>query len=103
MTTVAVGHVLVDENGVARLEGSRVKVMHLVMEKMANGWTPEELQRQFPQLSLAQVYAAFAYYHSHHDEVDEQIRASVAADDRARAEAGESALVKRLRDAGKLP
>jgi uncharacterized protein (DUF433 family) len=102
MTTVAVGHVLVDDQGVARLEGSRIKVMDLVMEKSANNWTAEEIQRQFPHLSLAQVYAAFAYYYSHQDEVDRQIQASLQHADRARTEAGESEIVRRLLHAGKL-
>lgn len=91
-----------DDQGVARIEGSRIKVMHLVMEKTANGWTPEEVQRQFPHLSLAQVYAAFAYYHAHRDEIDRQIKASLEQSDQARADAGESAIVRRLRQAGKI-
>lgn len=92
-----------DDQGFARIEGSRIKVMHLVMEKTANDWTPEEVQRQFPHLSLAQVYAAFAYYHAHRDKIDGQIKASLQQADQARAQAGESAMVSRLRQTGKIP
>lgn len=35
-------------------------------------YTPEELAEQL-QISLAQVYAALAYYYDHKDEIDAQI------------------------------
>src|SRR5688572_22778596 len=103
MTTVAVGHVVIDDRGNARIEGSRIKVIHLVMERMANGWSPEELQRQFAHLTLAQIYGAVAYYYAHQEELDAKIKESIELAKKMRAEAGESPLVKRLREAGKLP
>src|SRR5688572_16726770 len=102
MTTVAVGHVVIDDRGRARLEGSRIRVIDLVMARMANGWTPEELQQQYPHLTLAQVYGALAYYHAHKEQLDAEIRESGEIADRMRAQAGESPIVKRLREEGKL-
>lgn len=72
------------------------------MEKMANDWTPEELQRQYPHLTVSQIYAALAYYFGHQSEMDAEIEQNVRDADRMQAEAGESALAKRLREAGKL-
>jgi hypothetical protein len=57
---------------------------------------------QYPHLSLAQIYAAFAYYHDHQNELDAQIEQSVETYERLKAEAGDSPLQKRLRDLGKL-
>ena len=103
MTTVSVGHVVIDDRGRARIEGSRIRVIDLVMARMANGWTPEELQQQYAHLTLAQVYGALAYYHANKEKLDNEIRESGELADRLRAEAGETPFVKRMREAGKLP
>ena len=102
MTTALDGHIQVDDRGVARIAGSRIKVMHLVMEVQANGYTPEQLHEQFPHLRIAQIFAAMTYYHDHKEEVDRQIVESTQLVERMRAEAGESPFHKRLREAGKL-
>jgi hypothetical protein len=34
----------------------------------------DEIVTDFPQLSLADVYAALAYYHDHHEQIDQDIR-----------------------------
>ena len=102
MATATSGHIEVDDNRVARIAGTRVKVVHLVMEKMANGWGPEELQQNFPHLSLAAVYAAFAYYHDHKSECDEQIAASVKFAEQMRTQSEPSPVAQRLRNEGKI-
>src|SRR5439155_15499103 len=73
MTTALDGHITVDEQGIARVAGTRMKVIHLVMDKMAHNASPEEMQREFPHLTLAQVYAALTYYHDHKPELDAHI------------------------------
>jgi uncharacterized protein (DUF433 family) len=67
------GYIEVDDHGVARLAGTRMKVLHLAKEKRAHGWSPEEMKRQHPHLSLAQIHAALAYYYEHQPEIDRQI------------------------------
>ena len=37
------------------------------------GQTPEEIADQYGHLSLAQVYAALAYYHANRDEIDAEL------------------------------
>ena len=103
MTTTLSGHIEVDDNGIARVAGSRIKVIHLVMEKNTNAWSPEEIQRNFPPLPLAAVYAAFTYYYDHQAECDAQIEASVEYARQMRAQAGQSPVAARLRNEGKLP
>lgn len=73
MTVVPLEYIEVDDRGVAKLIGSRIKVIHLVMEQLGHGWSPEQIQSQHEHLSLAQVYAALAYYHAHQPEIDAQI------------------------------
>ena len=79
-----------DDAGVARIAGTRLKVVHLVMDQTAHGSTPEQMREQFPPLTLAQVYAALTYYHDHKAELDAQIARGVAdADARRQAAPGQ--------------
>ena len=69
-------HISLDGRGIAYVEGTRTKVLTVVQNKRAARNTPEQLQAAMPHLTLAQVYAALAYYHDHKVEVDRQIRQS---------------------------
>jgi uncharacterized protein (DUF433 family) len=60
MTVASIEHIELDNSGTARIVGQRTKVVQIVMDKMANGWSPEEIQGQYPHLSLAQIHAALA-------------------------------------------
>lgn len=103
MTIAAIHHVVLDEHGHARIAGSRIKVIHLVMERQAHGWSADELHAQHPHLPRAAVYAALAYYYDHQAELDAQIAAEreFAAEERRRA--APSPLVQRLSAEGRLP
>jgi uncharacterized small protein (DUF1192 family) len=50
------------------------------------GESAEEIARKFPHLSLAGVYAALAYYHANREEVDAEIAADQAEEERIEAE-----------------
>jgi hypothetical protein len=50
-----------------------MKVIELVVEKTAYGWSPEELHFQHPYLSLGQIYSALAYYWDHKGVLDQDI------------------------------
>jgi uncharacterized protein (DUF433 family) len=102
MTTTLGGHIEVDDDRVARIAGSRIKVIHLVMEMKTNGWSAEETQENFPHLSPAAVYAALTYYHDHLAECDAQIEASRLLADESRALTPEGPFVARMRSEGKL-
>jgi uncharacterized protein (DUF433 family) len=72
MTTVSIEHIEVDKSGTARIAGTRSRVINVVLDKR-NGMTPDEIHAQYPHLSLAQIYAALAYYYDHQSELDSQI------------------------------
>lgn len=78
----------VDGGGVVRIGKSRVS-LDLIVEQYENGMTPEELIVAYDTLSLAEAYAAIAYYLEHRDEVGQylQQRADDAAELRAQLEA----------------
>jgi uncharacterized protein (DUF433 family) len=75
MTEVATRyeHVVLDENNTPMIAGTRMKVIELVLDSRAYGWSPEELQNQHPHLTMGQIYSALAYYWDHQEEVDQDI------------------------------
>ncbi|HEX9781491.1 MAG TPA: DUF433 domain-containing protein [Opitutaceae bacterium] len=52
MTAAFATQIEIDERGVAWLGGTQVKVAEIVLDKIANGWSPEEIHFQHPHLSL---------------------------------------------------
>lgn len=51
------------------LAGTGVSV-HSIVIRYKRGLTPEEIADQFGHLTLAQVYAALAYYHANREEIE---------------------------------
>jgi uncharacterized protein (DUF433 family) len=103
MPVVPIEHIDVDARGVARIVGSRSKVIQIVMDRMANGWGPEEIHAQHPHLSLGQIHAAFAYYYDHKAELDAQIEADIRRADELRAQAGDPPVVQKIKQLAAHP
>jgi uncharacterized protein (DUF433 family) len=103
MAIAAIEHIEVDEKGVARIKGSRIKVEFLAVERTRMGLTVEQIRENHPHLTLAQIYAALAYYYDHQAQIDAQIEEGNRFVEEMRANAPPSPLVERLRDQGLLP
>ena len=73
MNTVMYPHIEISAEGVATITGTRTKVIEVVLDRLAHHWDADEIQRQHPTLTLAQIYAALAYYHDNKDEVEREI------------------------------
>ncbi|MCI0388713.1 MAG: DUF433 domain-containing protein [Acidobacteria bacterium] len=73
MTAVALSLIELDDNGVAWISETKTKVIEVALDKVANGWSPEEIHFQHDYLSLAQIHAALAYYYEHQAEFDAQM------------------------------
>ena len=58
MTVVFATQIKLDSQGVAWIGGTKMKVTEIVLDKVAYGWSPEEIHFQHPALSLAQIHAA---------------------------------------------
>ena len=50
------------------------------------GYTPEEIVRKIPHLTLAQVHAALAYYHANREEIGRDLAADEALYEQLAAE-----------------
>ena len=71
--------------------------VHDVAALRNQGYTPEQIiADHYPQLTLAQVYAALLYYYEHQDEIDREIVEEDAAI-AAHAVADTSQLARRIR------
>jgi len=101
--TIATRHVWIDADGRAWIDKTNVKVIEVVLDHLAYGWSPEEMHYQHPNLSLAQIHASLAYYFDHQAEFDEHIETSMREADKLAAESKDSPLRLRLRRLGKLP
>ena len=73
MTVVFTTQIEIDGQGVAWIGGTKVKVTEVVLDKIAYGWSPEEIHFQYPHLSLAQIHGALTYYYENQPELDAQI------------------------------
>ena len=89
-------HVEIDPQGVAWLTGANVKVIEVVLDKLAYGWSPEETHLQHPGLSLAQIHAALSYYYENRTRVDAEIEQQRREAERLAAAQRESPLHKKL-------
>jgi uncharacterized protein (DUF433 family) len=91
-----------DERGRAWISGTKVKVIEVAVDKLAHGDTPEEMQRQYPHLTLAQIHAALAYYYAHQAEFDAEIARQVKEAEALAEAAKDSPGRQRLRALGLL-
>ena len=57
--------------GRARIKGSRIRVMDLIGYWKTDGMGPEQLADDFSWVPRAAIYAAFAYYFDHVEEVED--------------------------------
>jgi len=57
----------------ARIAGHRIRVHDVVVWHEKLGMSPDEIVHDYPTITLADVYAALAYYWDHRDEIDQAI------------------------------
>ncbi len=60
--------------GKPRIAGHRIKVEDIVIWHEKMGLSPDEIVSQYPTITLADVYAALAYYHDNFEEIRQQIQ-----------------------------
>lgn len=102
MQPVVLSHIAIDDRGVAWVDGTKVKVREIVLDKTAYGWSAEEIREQHPYLSLSQIHIALAYYYEHQADIDAEISAGLAETDQLRQENLDTPGRRKLRAAGKI-
>lgn len=61
--------------GKPRINGTRITVENIVVWYERMGMSADEIVAGYPQRSLADIHAAFAYYHDHREEIDARMAA----------------------------
>jgi uncharacterized protein (DUF433 family) len=104
-TVTVPSHIWLDESNRAWIDDKNIKVIEVVMAMKGNGWTAEDYYQGLGHyLTLAQIYAALAYYHDHQAEFDAEIERQQQEDLAAwKAQGTDTPLHRRLRAAGLIP
>ncbi len=93
-------HITLNENHVPSIVGTTTKVVELVVDQQAYGWSPEELHFQHAHLTLGQIHSALAYYWDHREDLDHDIQRRLERVEVLRREVQPSPVVERLRARG---
>ncbi len=93
-------HIILDQDNIPIIAGTTTKVIELVLDSRAYGWSPEELHFQHPYLTLGQVYSALAYYWDHQEELDQDIERRLQLVDQIQQKLKPTPLEARLKAKG---
>jgi len=92
-------HIVKEAGKPARLEKHRrTRVSMIVVDNQHWGWSAEQIVLQYPYLTLAEVYAALAYYYDNKEEIDQELAEEDAEFERYRKEQQSDPMIKRLVD-----
>src|SRR5437879_550009 len=94
-TAATTAHIRLDDQGRAWVDDTNIKVIEIVLDHLAYGWSAETIQENHSQLSLAQTYAALAWYYDHQTEMDAEIERQDERLQALRAAAKPSPLARR--------
>jgi len=95
-------HIILNEAQVPMIAGTTMKVVELVLDHLAYGWSPEELHFQHPELTLGQIHSALAYYWDHKAELDEDIERRFQVVDQLQQTKSSTSLAERLKARGRI-
>ena len=90
-------HVILNEDNVPIIADTNTEVIELILDKIAYGWSPEELQFQHPHLTLGQIYSALAYYSDHQEILDRVIEQQLKHVNQMEKNAQKTPLIAKLK------
>jgi uncharacterized protein (DUF433 family) len=96
VTAIFTTQIEIDGRGTAWIGGTNVKVTEVVLDKIAYGWSPEEIHFQHPHLSLAQIHAALTYYYENQSHLDAQIQHGLEESEKLAAQVSDADLRRKL-------
>ena len=103
MSTVSYPHLEINADGVAIIAGTTTKVVEIVQDYLAHHWHAEDIHRQHPHLTLAQIHAALTYYYDHQQEIEQDIDRRLRRVAEIKGRRAESTIQTKLRQLGHLP
>jgi uncharacterized protein (DUF433 family) len=96
MSTISTAHIEIDDDGVAWIDDTKVKVVEVIVDKIVHGSSPEEMHFQYPHLSLAQIHAALAYYYDNQAALEAEIERRWEEGDALAKEISDTSLRQKL-------
>jgi uncharacterized protein (DUF433 family) len=82
--------------GKPRIAGHRIRVQDIAVWHDVQGQSADEIVSRFPQLTLADVHAALAYYFDHRDEIVRQMREDSEFVEALKSQLGPGPLARKL-------
>ena len=93
-------HIVLNQAGVQIIKGTNTKIVEIVSEIKAYGWSPEEIHFQHLYLSLRQIYSALVYYWDNSDEMNRDMEKRLAKVSEIRRQIGSSEIKEKLEEKG---
>ena len=81
---VSYPHVTFNAQGKPCIDGTRHRVIDIVADHVAHGYSAAQIVEHYPDLTPAQVHAALVYYYDHQDAMDAALIASYSATEHLR-------------------
>jgi len=100
MSTLTIQHIESRDDvcgGKPCVKGTRIRVWDIHIWHDLRGQSPEEIAATYPQLSLADIHAALAFFLDHHESIKKQMDADQADVAQMESQQG-STKFSRLRD-----
>jgi len=95
-------HIILNDAQVPLIAGTTMKVIELVLDHLAYGWSSEELHFQHPHLTMGQIHSALAYYWDHKAELDQDIARRLQVVDQLQQTMLPIPLAERLKGRGRI-
>jgi len=82
--TMTYPHITINPRGIPCIDGTRHRVIDIVADHVAHGYSAAQIVEQYPGLTPTQVHTALAYYYDHQTELDGALMASYTQTEHAR-------------------
>jgi len=90
-------HIILNAKGNPSIAGTKMSVVNLVVDRLAYGWSPEELHFQYPHITMGQIHSALAYYADHQEEIDKKIEHEYLHVEQLKAASQKTNLIEKLK------
>lgn len=95
-------HIVLNDRQEPVIAGTTMKVVELVLDYLAYGWSPAELHFQHPHLSLGQIHSALAYNWDHRADLDRDIERRLQTVNQLQQKQPSTELAERLKARGRV-
>lgn len=96
MAVESMAHIWRDDSGEAWIDDTGYKVTMIAGEHLAHAWSAEALHENHPDLSLAQIHAALAWFYDHAGDIESRLQSELKATEKLLEKAGSHAVQQRL-------